>query len=90
MQLKVILNSIERHKGFVYQDTNWDPDIKKKQILIDITSQALQGNLLLLWERINLRHPCRKIVSICTALGHCRVLRLRHEANRLQSLWPDC
>jgi transposase len=36
MQLKVILNSIERHKGFVYQDAYWDPDIKKKQILIDI------------------------------------------------------
>lgn len=30
MQLKVILNSIERHKGFVYQDAYWDPDIKKK------------------------------------------------------------
>ena len=36
MQLKVILNSIERHKGFVYQDAYWDPDNKKKQILIDI------------------------------------------------------
>lgn len=36
MQLKVILNSIERHKGFVYQDAYWDPDTKKKQILIDI------------------------------------------------------
>ncbi len=40
MQLKVILNSIERHKGVVYQDVYWDPDSKKKQILIEIKARS--------------------------------------------------
>ena len=36
MQLKVILNSIEKHKGFVYQSVRWDNKGKQKQLVIEI------------------------------------------------------
>ena len=36
MQLKAILNSIEKHKGFVYKRIAWDREAFKKTLLIDV------------------------------------------------------
>ncbi|MGH7929627.1 MAG: ISL3 family transposase, partial [Candidatus Binatia bacterium] len=36
MQLKAILNSIERHKGFIYDDVSWDPQSPNKTLLINV------------------------------------------------------
>jgi hypothetical protein len=36
MQLMAILNSIEKHKRFVYQSIRWDNKAKQKQPLIEI------------------------------------------------------
>lgn len=36
MQLKAILNSIEKHKGFVYHDITWDKKTKEKTLLIEV------------------------------------------------------
>lgn len=36
MQLKAILNSIERHKGFVYNDIHWDEHSPAKTLLIEM------------------------------------------------------
>lgn len=40
MQLKVILNAIEKHKGFIYSNVRWDKQYKEKQLLIDISFRA--------------------------------------------------
>lgn len=36
MQLKAILNSIEKHKGFVYDGVTWDAAASDKTLLIDV------------------------------------------------------
>ena len=36
MQLKAILNSIEKHKGFVYDGITWDAVAPDKTLLIDV------------------------------------------------------
>jgi transposase len=36
MQLKAILNSIEKHKGFVYDDVTWDESAGAKTLLIQV------------------------------------------------------
>ena len=36
MQLKVILNSIEKYKGFIYSDIGWDGNEKGKSLLIKV------------------------------------------------------
>lgn len=36
MQLKAILNSIEKHKGFIYQSACWDSRTREKTILVHI------------------------------------------------------
>ena len=40
MQLKTILNSIEKYKSFVYQDAKWSPGKKGKEIEIPIQYRA--------------------------------------------------
>ena len=37
MQLKSILNCVEKHPGFVYRKVSWDPVAGDKTILIDVT-----------------------------------------------------
>lgn len=36
MQLKAILNSIEKHKGFIYSGVAWDSEAENKTLLIDV------------------------------------------------------
>lgn len=36
MQLKAILNSVEKHKGFVYSDVAWDEQATAKTLLIEV------------------------------------------------------
>jgi transposase len=40
MQLKAILNSIEKHKGFVYEDVSWDPQSPDKTLLITVRPRS--------------------------------------------------
>ena len=40
MQLKTILNHVERHKSFVYQDARWADPATKTQIEIPIEPRA--------------------------------------------------
>lgn len=40
MQLKAILNSIEKHKGFVYDGVYWDAEAFKKTLLIRVRPRA--------------------------------------------------
>lgn len=39
MQLKAILNSIEKHKGFVYSSVTWDPEAGDKTLLIAVRAR---------------------------------------------------
>jgi transposase len=39
MQLKVILNSIEKYKGFIYSDIGWDGNEKGKSLLIKVKTR---------------------------------------------------
>ncbi len=40
MQLKSILNSVEKHKGFVYGEVIWDADAEEKALLIEVRPRA--------------------------------------------------
>ena len=40
MQLKSILNSVEKHKGFIYSHVSWDKKALKKTLLIHVRPHA--------------------------------------------------
>jgi len=46
MQIKSILNSVEPHKGFVYNGVAWDPAAGDKTLLIDYKDSRTLGTFL--------------------------------------------
>jgi transposase len=40
MQLKSILNSVERHKGFVYERVSWDSEVPDKTLLVSVRPRS--------------------------------------------------
>ena len=88
MEIQTILNRVEKQKGFVYSKASFN---KKGELEIEVrprrNSRAICSGCG--EERIDLRSQLYPPISVCSALGYCGILGLRHAKSQLQGMWGN-
>ena len=81
-------NRIEKQKGFVYSKASFN---KKGELEIEVRPRRNSRVICSGCgeERIDLRSQLYPPISVCSALGYCGILGLRHAKSQLQGMWGN-
>ena len=89
MQLKTILNNVERHKSFVYGNPRWfEPKNQNDDRCTNRAEGQQQADLLRVRPTgIVLRPPPGKAIRVRAAVGNSGLHRIHHAASGLREMW---